>query len=90
MEEENIKHLLYSSILNAEQTQEAIDAHDMSAIKKMEKDVIIKTLVLYKGNQKRVAEELGIPPSTLSAKLTKYNVKLKSYKPNTPATPADS
>ena len=84
VEEKDIKTLLYPAVLKCtsaiEEEEEEESEGGMPTIKKMERNFILKTLILYKGNQKRVAEELGLAPSTLSAKLRKYHIRFKDYK----------
>ena len=81
IEEDKIKHLLFSSILSAETpSAEVFQNPQMPVIKKIEKDLIIKNLVLHHGNQKKVAEILRLPPSTLSERIRKYGIDSKKYK----------
>ncbi len=56
------------------------EAKNLPMIKKMEKDLIVKTLVLCRGNQKNTAEELGMAPSSLSERMRKYKLKPTDYK----------
>ena len=83
VEEKDVKTLLYPSVLRCttaiEEEKEESEV-SIPAIKKVERDCILKTLILYKGNQKRVAEELGLAPSTLSAKIRRYCIRFKDYK----------
>ena len=80
VEEKDIKTVLYPAV-GQFTTHEEEHLGGISTIKKIEKDYIIKTLVLYKGNQKKVAEELGVATSTLSEKLKKYHIRIKDYRP---------
>lgn len=48
-------------------------------IKEMEKQMIIRKLAANKGNQKRTAQELGLPKSTLHDRLKSYQIDAKSF-----------
>ena len=50
-----------------------------SLIKSFERDLIVKQLNIHLGNQRRAAEALGMPTSTL-------HDKIKSYKISSPKT----
>lgn len=52
----------------------------MSVIKEVEKQIILKKLQENKGNQRRTAQELGMPKSTLNDRLRQYNINARSYK----------
>ena len=52
----------------------------LPVIKKIEKDLIIKSMTLHQGHQNKVAKELGLPPSTLSERIKKYGINPKEYK----------
>lgn len=52
----------------------------MSVIKEVEKQIILKKLQENKGNQRRTAQELGMPKSTLNDRLRQYNINAKVYK----------
>ena len=80
VEEDKIKQLLYTPILTMEKQREAFKELRMPVIKKIEKDLIVKAMVLHRGNQKKVAEELGLPQSTLSERIKKYEINPKKYK----------
>ena len=53
---------------------------DLSIIKQIEKDLIMKTLRKYRGRQNLTAEKLNIPKSTFTARLKKYGIQAKNYK----------
>ncbi len=80
VKEDKIKHLLYTPIIPLKKQTEALEELKMPVIKKIEKDLITKTMALYQGNQKKVAEELGLPQSTLSERIRKYGINPKEYK----------
>lgn len=52
----------------------------MSVIKEVEKTMILKKLQENRGNQRKTAQELGIPKSTLNDRLRQYNVDYKTYR----------
>lgn len=52
----------------------------MSVIKEVEKQIILKKLQENRGNQRRTAQELGMPKSTLNDRLRQYNINARSYK----------
>ena len=80
VKEDKIKHLLYTPIMPLQKQTEAMEELKMPVIKKIEKDLIIKTMILHHGNQKKVAEELGLPQSTLFERIKKYSIDPKRYK----------
>lgn len=80
VKEDKIKQLLYTPILPPRTNIETFKELQMPVIKKIEKDLILKTMILYRGNQKKVAEELGLPQSTLSERIKKYGINPKEYK----------
>ena len=77
---DKIKQLLYTPILTMEKQTEAFKELQIPVIKKIEKDLIIKAMTLHRGNQKKVAEELKLPQSTLSERIKKYDINPKEYK----------
>ena len=52
------------------------DSGPKMSISTVEKNVIHATLLACKGNQRQACEKLGIPRSTLSDKITKYNISV--------------
>lgn len=52
----------------------------MSVIKEVEKQIILKKLRENRGNQRRTAQELGMPKSTLNDRLRQYNINARIYK----------
>lgn len=53
---------------------------ELSAIKSIERDLIIQKLQEHMGNQSRVAEDLGVPKSTLHDRLKAYGINPKIFK----------
>lgn len=53
------------------------DSEDqMPLIKQLEKQMIVERLMINKGNQRRTAEDLGLPKSTLNDRIRTYNIQL--------------
>ncbi len=48
-----------------------------SIIKEIEREMIVRRLVANQGNQRRTAQELGIPKSTLHDRIKAYSIDLK-------------
>ena len=57
------------------------DANQMSVIKEIEKQMILKRLAANNGNQKRTAIDLGMPKSTLHDRIRNYSIDLDLFKP---------
>ena len=55
-------------------------SHTIPVIKQIEKDIIIQSLIKYRGNQKNAAAELRMARSTLSDRMKNYNINAKDYK----------
>ena len=59
----------------------ATEGHNqMSVIKEIEKQMILKRLAANHGNQKRTAIDLGMPKSTLHDRLRHYNIDADQFK----------
>ncbi len=56
------------------------DANQMSVIKEIEKQMILKRLAANNGNQKRTAIDLGMPKSTLHDRIRTYSIDLDQFK----------
>ena len=56
------------------------DSNQMSVIKEIEKQMILKRLAANHGNQKRTAVDLGMPKSTLHDRIRNYNIDLEQFK----------
>lgn len=77
---DKISRLIYTQPVSLEsQTTNAEDLK-LPIIKKIEKDLIVKSMTLHQGYQNKVAKELGLPPSTLSERIKKYGINPKEYK----------
>ncbi len=49
-----------------------------SVIKEIERDIIVQRLIANHGNQRKTAEELGLPKSTLHDRIKHYKIDLSS------------
>lgn len=77
IEEQHIEKLLDRTLLsNTDSTPVA----NIPVIKEIEKQMIIKRLAANKGNQRRTAQDLGMPKSTLHDRLKYYNIDLANFK----------
>lgn len=56
------------------------DSSQLSVIREIEKQMILKRLAANQGNQKRTAADLGMPKSTLHDKIKNYQIDLKQFK----------
>jgi DNA-binding NtrC family response regulator len=54
--------------------------NDLSVIKEIEREMIIKRLAANSGNQRQTARDLGMPKSTLHDKIRTYNINLSHFK----------
>lgn len=54
----------------------------LSVIKEIEKQMIIKRLMANQGNQKRTANDLGMPKSTLHDRIKHYQIKVSEFRGN--------
>jgi DNA-binding NtrC family response regulator len=52
----------------------------MPVIKEIEKQMIIKRLIANRGNQRRTAQDLGMPKSTLHDRLKTYEIDIEQFK----------
>jgi len=52
----------------------------LSVIKEIEKQMIIKRLAVNRGNQRRTAQDLGMPKSTLHDRLKDYSIEAEGFK----------
>lgn len=57
-----------------------LDGGTLPVIKEIEKQMIIKRLIANKGNQRRTAQDLGMPKSTLHDRLSIYGIDPDQYK----------
>ncbi len=80
VEEDKIEQLLYTPVLKLKEQKENFKDLQMPVIKKIEKELIVKAMILHHGNQKKVAKELGLARSTLFERIKKYNINPAEYK----------
>lgn len=52
-----------------------------SVIKEIEREMIIRRLIANRGNQRRTAQDLGLPKSTLHDRIKSYSIDLKTIVP---------
>ena len=57
---------------------------EMPVMKDLERKIIVERLTFHRGNQRRVAEDLGMPKSTLNDRIQSYGINVKNYKPVRP------
>lgn len=76
---EKIERLLYGSTPLVK-VAENPSRKQMSVLKEMERQVILKKLQTNNGNQKKTATELGMPKSTLNDRLRQYGINPKDFK----------
>jgi DNA-binding NtrC family response regulator len=77
IDEAHIEKLLDKTLINA---IEKTPVNDIPVIKEIEKQMIIKRLSTNKGNQRRTAQDLGMPKSTLHDRLKYYNINIEKFK----------
>lgn len=61
---------------------ESSDGTQGSVIKEIEREMIIRRLVANKGNQRRTAQDLGMPKSTLHDRIKSYSIDLDQIEEN--------
>lgn len=78
--DEQIVSLLknHSSHLNNYET--SFIENSMPPLKQIERKLIIENLKIYKGNQKRTAEKLKIPASTLHDRIRSYQINVNEFR----------
>lgn len=75
--EELVERLLDKSLLDDREQQSLVN---IPVIKEIEKQMIIKRLAANKGNQRRTAQDLGMPKSTLHDRLKYYSIDAREYR----------
>ena len=80
VEKDKIEQLIYAPILKLKEQITSAKDSQMPVMHKIEKELIIKALTLHQGSQKKVAQELGLPRSTLFERLKRYNINPTDYK----------
>lgn len=56
------------------------ETQQLSVIKEIERQMILKRLAANQGNQKRTAVDLGMPKSTLHDRIKNYNISIEQFK----------
>ncbi len=77
---EHIPQLIYAPLFSLDKQENISKELRVPTIKKVEKDLIVKAMTLYLGNQKKVSKELKIAQSTLCERIKKYKINPKDYK----------
>lgn len=75
--ESHIEKLLDRTLLSRTEDR---PTNDIPVIKEIEKQMIIKRLSANKGNQRRTAQDLGMPKSTLHDRLKYYSIDVSNFK----------
>ncbi len=81
--EEDLDQLIEKDHSQCEESQKLLAMSEDSVlppIKEMERNLILNQLQKYYGNQRKVAEELKMPKSTLHDKLKAYNINPNLFK----------
>lgn len=79
IEESHIEKLIDKSLLDPGEQQKSLQANS-PVIREIEKQMIIKRLIVNKGNQRRTAHDLGMPKSTLHDRLKYYDIDPGQFK----------
>jgi DNA-binding NtrC family response regulator len=77
---EKAERLLTGSSFHPQAQKEPATGAQLSVIKEVERQIILKKLQNNKGNQRKTAHELGMPKSTLNDRLRQYNINVKDFK----------
>jgi DNA-binding NtrC family response regulator len=81
---EKAERLLGGSSFHPHPLRETAASGQVSVIKEVERQIILKKLETNKGNQRKTAHELGMPKSTLNDRLRQYNINLGDFKKSSP------
>jgi DNA-binding NtrC family response regulator len=81
---EKAERLLGGSSFHPHPLRETTASGQVSVIKEVERQIILKKLETNKGNQRKTAHELGMPKSTLNDRLRQYNINLGDFKKSSP------
>ncbi len=80
IQEENLLELMDSTLIDDSQLGEYEAQDDLPPMKEIERNLILAKLQKHFGNQRKVADELKIPKSTLHDKLRNYNINPTHFK----------
>ncbi|MFN8791070.1 MAG: sigma 54-interacting transcriptional regulator [Bdellovibrionales bacterium] len=78
--EEHMPQLLDRTLEEPTLPAAATEMSQMPVLKEIEKQMIIKRLIANRGNQRRTAQDLGIPKSTLHDRLRTYSIDVNQFK----------
>ncbi len=79
IEEVHVEKLIDKTLLSP---SEHARPEALPMLKEIEKHMIVQKLSLYKGNQRRAAQDLGMPKSTLHDRLKYYDINILDFKGN--------
>ncbi|MEK2644421.1 sigma 54-interacting transcriptional regulator [Bdellovibrio sp. BCCA] len=74
--ESHVEKLIDKTLLKSDEKV----VNDIPVIKEIEKQMIIKRLTANRGNQRRTAQDLGMPKSTLHDRLKYYDIDISQFK----------
>lgn len=77
IEEVHVEKLIDKTFLSP---SESARPEALPMLKEIEKHMIVQKLSLYKGNQRRAAQDLGMPKSTLHDRLKYYDINILDFK----------
>ncbi len=80
IQDEHIDHLIDKPRDLYQQDSQTIPPANLPVLKEIERQMILKRLSANKGNQRRTAQDLGIPKSTLHDRLKYYNIDINRYR----------
>jgi DNA-binding NtrC family response regulator len=80
IQEEHIDHIIDKPREMYTQDIQSSAQGNLPVLKEIERQMILKRLSANKGNQRRTAQDLGIPKSTLHDRLKYYNIDIKRYR----------
>lgn len=80
IQEEHIDHIIDRPRELYSADTSSLAAGNLPVLKEIERQMILKRLSANKGNQRRTAQDLGIPKSTLHDRLKYYNIDIKRYR----------
>ena len=80
IQEEDLGQILEKDLEGEDIRFSDSDSDSLPPLKEIEKSLIISKMQKYSGNQRRVAEELKMPKSTLNDKIKLYGINPKHYK----------
>lgn len=80
IQDEHMDHILDRPKDHYSQDVQNSNQTNLPVLKEIERQMILKRLSANKGNQRRTAQDLGIPKSTLHDRLKYYNIDVRQYR----------